>query len=240
MRELTQRTITVSSSAKAEWLVIALLIALSALPIGYGVVRLAELAGGAEVTPQNARFFAAPVPVVLHILSASVFCILGAFQFASAIRRRRPGWHRAAGRLLVPAGLVAALSGLWLTQFYPPVDNDGPLLYGMRLVMGSAMAVFICLGLAAIRRLDIAQHRAWMMRGYAIGLGAGTQALTHVPYFLFEGIQGELSRALAMGAGWAINLAVAEWIIRRGVAHPGAPSQKRQCRFVPTHLLPYV
>ena len=23
-----------------------------------------------------------------------------------------------------------------------------------------------------------------------------------------------------MGAGWAINLAVAEWIIRRGLAHP--------------------
>ena len=82
------------------------------------------------------------------------------------------------------------------------------------------MVLFICLGLAAIRRRDIARHRAWMMRGYAIGLGAGTQALTHLPYFLFEGIQGELSRALAMGAGWAINLAVAEWIIRRGPARP--------------------
>ncbi len=82
------------------------------------------------------------------------------------------------------------------------------------------MVLFICLGLAAIRRRDIAPHLAWMMRGYAIGLGAGTQALTHLPYFLFPGIQGELTRALAMGAGWAINLAVAERIIRRGVAHP--------------------
>ena len=36
MTELTQRTITVNSSARAEWLVIALLIALSALPIGFG------------------------------------------------------------------------------------------------------------------------------------------------------------------------------------------------------------
>ena len=220
MRELTQRTITVNSSARGEWLVIALLIALSALPVGAGAVRLAGLASGAEITPENARFFAAPVPVVLHILSVSVYCVLGAFQFSPGIRRRRPGWHRGAGRLLVPLGLVAALSGLWLTQFYPPVDHDGPLLYVIRLVVGSAMVLFICLGLAAIRRRDIARHRAWMMRGYAIGLGAGTQALTHLPYFLFEGIQGELSRALAMGAGWAINLAVAEWIIRRGLAHP--------------------
>ena len=85
MRELTQRTITVNSSARAEWLVIALLIALSALPVGAGAVRLAGLAGGAEITPENARFFAAPVPVALHILSVSVYCVLGAFQFSPAL-----------------------------------------------------------------------------------------------------------------------------------------------------------
>ena len=90
---------------------------------------------------------------------------------------------------------------------------------------GSAMVLFICLGLAAIRRRDIPRHRAWMMRGYAIGLGAGTQAFTHLPYFLFEGMQGELGRALAMGAGWAINLAVAEWVIRKRLAHPTRTSR---------------
>ena len=190
------------------------LIALSFLPAAGGAVRLIGLAGGAEITLENARFFAAPLPAVLHILSASVYCILGAFQFSPGIGRRRPGWHRGAGRLLVPVGLVAAFSGLWLTQFYPNVDDDGPLLHVIRLVVGSAMVLFICLGFAAIRRRDIARHRAWMMRGYAIGLGAGTKALTHLPWFLFEGIQGELSRALLMGAGWAINLAAAELIIR--------------------------
>ncbi len=209
-----------ASSARADRLVPAALIALSVIPVAAGVVRLGELTGGAEITPENARFFAAPLPAVLHILSVSLFCILGAFQFAPGIRRRRPGWHRGAGRLLVPCGLVAALSGLWMTQFYPPVMGDGPLLYGIRLVVGSAMTLFIVLGFAAIRRRDIARHRAWMMRGYALGLGAGTQALTHLPWFLFPGIQGELTRALLMGAGWAINLAVAEWIIRRGLAYP--------------------
>lgn len=209
-----------ASSARADRLVPAALIALSVIPVAAGAVRLGELTGGAEITPENARFFAAPLPAVLHILSVSLFCIPGAFQFAPGIRRRRPGWHRGAGRLLVPCGLVAALSGLWMTQFYPPVMGDGPLLYGIRLVVGSAMTLFIVLGFAAIRRRDIARHRAWMMRGYALGLGAGTQALTHLPWFLFPGIQGELTRALLMGAGWTINLAVAEWIIRRGLAYP--------------------
>ncbi len=207
-------------SAKPEWLIPAGLIALSFIPVASGTVRLVQLGSGAEITPDNARFFAAPVPVVLHIISATIYCVLGAFQFSSGFRRRKPNWHRAAGRILVPCGLVAALSGLWLTQFYPPVDSDGPILYAIRLLVGSAMVLFICIGFDAIRRRDIPRHRAWMMRGYALGLGAGTQALTHLPWFLFPGIQGELTRALLMGAGWAINLAVAEWIIRRGLAHP--------------------
>jgi hypothetical protein len=33
------------------------------------------------------------------------------------------------------------------------------------------MVLSIILGFAAIRRRDIIGHRAWMMRGYAIGLG---------------------------------------------------------------------
>jgi len=55
-----------------------------------------------------------------------------------SVRRRRPGYHRAAGRALVVASIV--------------------------------------LGFAAMRRREIARHRAWMIRAYAIALAAGTQA----------------------------------------------------------------
>ena len=116
------------SIAKADWLLPAGLIALSMIPVSFGVGRLVELSGSAEITPENARFFAAPLPVILHVISTSLYCVLGAFQFSPGIRRLRLGWHRGAGRLLVPLGLVTALSGLWLTQFYPPVNLDGPLL----------------------------------------------------------------------------------------------------------------
>jgi uncharacterized membrane protein len=180
-----------------------------------GAFRLTELTGGAEVTPANARFFGSPLPVVLHIVSASVYAILGAFQFSTAFRRRRPGWHRMAGRLLVPAGLLVALAALWMTLFYPRPAGDGDLLSAFRLLFGSAMIVSIILGFTSIRRRDVPQHRAWMMRGYAIGLGAGTQALTLMAGGLIAGPPSELSRALLMAAGWVINLAVAEWAIRR-------------------------
>lgn len=197
------------------WLLPTALLLLSAIPLAAGAFRLTELAGGAEITPANARFFASPLPVVLHVVGVTVYAILGAFQLAPGFRRRRLGWHRAAGRLVVGSGLVAALSGLWMAQFYQLPEHDGLLLYGFRLLFGSLMAIAIVLGVAAIRRRNLAQHRAWMMRGYALGLGAGTQALILGSGEIAFGAPGEVSRALMMGAAWVINLAVAEWIIRQ-------------------------
>jgi uncharacterized membrane protein len=204
---------------RSNWLTPAALIALSAVPAIMGTLRLGELAGGATITTENARFHAAPLPVALHILAAIPFSILGALQFAPALRRR--AWHRAAGRLLAPCGLLAALTGLWMTLFYPWPAGDGRILYLVRLLFGSAMLVSIVLALAAVRRRDFGAHGAWMTRGYAIGLGAGTQVLTHLPWFvLAEGKPGELPRAVMMGAAWVINVVVAEWAIRRGARRP--------------------
>lgn len=203
----------------SEWFVPAGLILLSIVPAIGGAIRLTELTSGAEITPENARFFASPLPVVLHIFSVTFYSFLGAFQFASGFRRRRPGWHRAAGRFLALCGLTVALTGLWMTQFYP-IPYGGALLYWQRILVASAMALFIVLGLAATRRRSFARHGAWMMRAYALGMGAGTQALTLGVGSLILGGLGDLSNALLHGVGWAINVAVAEWIIRKRLARP--------------------
>lgn len=105
-RPTSQKPKAPTKAGSATWLVPALLV-LSVIPLAAGAFRLTELAGSAEITPANIRFFASPLPVVLHIVSASVYALLGAFQFASGFRRRRPGWHRAAGRLLAACGLLA-------------------------------------------------------------------------------------------------------------------------------------
>ena len=198
----------------------AALILLSAIPIAGGVFRLSQLAGGAEITPANARFFASPLPVVLHIVSAGVYAILGAFQFVPSFRDAAHGWHRMAGRLLIPSGLIVALSGLWMTLFYPWPTGDGatPVWLAAALRVGHAPldTPRYCCDPAT----GFVQHGDWMPRGYAIGLGAGTQVLTLAAGELIAGPPSELSRALLMGAGWVINLAVAEWIIRRRPARP--------------------
>lgn len=222
-KPISHKTKAPAKAGSARWLIAALLL-LSAIPLTAGVFRLTELAGGAEITAANARFFASPWPVVLHILSAFGYAILGAFQFATRFRRRNPSWHRKAGRFLVAGGLVVGLSALWMTVFYPRPAGSGELLLAFRLLFGSAMVVSIVLGFGAIRRGDVTRHRAWMMRAYAIGLGAGTQVFTLLAGEIIAGPPGELSRALLMGAGWAINLAVAEWIIRQRPVRPTRPA----------------
>ncbi|MGE0158646.1 MAG: DUF2306 domain-containing protein [Gemmatimonadales bacterium] len=212
-------------SRRSEWLVPSLLVLLSAVPAVAGTARLVELASGAEVTAANARFFAQPLPAVLHILSVLPYSMLGALQFAPAFRRGRRR-HRVVGGVLAICGLVAALSGLWMAHFYPWPAADGEALYVMRLVFGSAMAASIVLAVDAVRRRDFAAHGAWMTRAYAIGLGAGTQVFTHLPWLLLVGAPTELPRAVMMGAGWVINVLVAEWVIRgrhgrlRAARHP--------------------
>ncbi|MEP7358306.1 MAG: DUF2306 domain-containing protein, partial [Anaerolineales bacterium] len=135
----------------AGWLVPTGLILLVVIPLITGGLRLSELAGGPKIMPANAAFMATPLPVVVHIVAAAVFALLGAFQFATGFRRRRPGWHRMAGRVLVVCGLLVGLSGLWMTLFYPRAAGTGDLLYVLRLLFGSAMVVCIGLGFAAIR-----------------------------------------------------------------------------------------
>ncbi|MCU1408962.1 MAG: hypothetical protein JWM23_1042 [Microbacteriaceae bacterium] len=204
-----------STSPRAPWLAPIGLVFLSLIPVLAGGMRLTQLAGGAVVTEQNARFFDSPIPVVTHIVSVTVFCLLGAFQFIPSLRRGKRGWHRMAGRILIPAGLLAAISGLWMSIFYAPQPGDSALLLVFRLVFGSAMVASIILGIRALLRRDVARHGAWMTRAYAIGVGAGTQAIVLIPGTIIFGAADKLSRALLMGAAWVINLAVAEYVIRR-------------------------
>lgn len=206
-----------TTSRRSDWLVPTLLILLSLVPAIAGTARLAQLAGDGEVTAANVRFFDQPIPVVLHILVVIPYSMVGAFQFSPGFRRRNRPWHRAAGRVIGVFGLLAALTGLWMAHFYPWPEGDGVGVYVERLVFGTAMLLSIILGLDAVRRRDFKTHGAWMIRAYAIGMGAGTQVLTHLPWFILVDVKpGETARTVMMGAGWVINVIVAEWIIQKG------------------------
>jgi len=202
---------------KSEWMILVGLLALSFIPISAGIFRLVELGGGAAMLPVNPRVNGGPTPVVLHIISVFLYCNFGALQFLPSIRRHSLKWHRYNGRLMVVSGIASALSGLWMTHFYSfPYELQGNLLYSVRILLGSAMVVFIFLGLAAILKRDIVRHSSWMIRAYVIGQGASTQGLMILSWTaIFGGEPSGLTRDVLITFAWIINIAIAEWIIRK-------------------------
>jgi uncharacterized membrane protein YozB (DUF420 family) len=210
------------AGSQRSWPVPAALVALSAIPLTAGALRLIQLAGGPAVIPADHRFVGFPLPLVVHIVGATLYALVGSLQFVPRFRRRHRAWHRRAGRVLAVAGLLVAISALWLTLFYEAQPGTGHLLYMLRLVFVSAMIACLVLGFTAVRRRDIPAHRAWMIRAYAIALAAGTQVFTEGFGGAIFGT-GVLAADLAKGAGWVINLAVAEWVIRR-------PARRRAAR----------
>jgi hypothetical protein len=91
------------------------------------------------------------------------------------------------------------------------------------------MAASIILGFSAIRSGDVARHQAWMTRAYALAVGAGTQVFTRGIGNVVFGTS-ELATDLSLGAAWGINLAVAEYVIRRS-------SSRRTIRNRPTRTM---
>lgn len=102
-----------------------------------------------------------------------------------------------------------------MAVFHVLPPSDGQLLLILRLVFGTGMAASLVLGILAVARHDFTRHGAWMTRAYAIGLGAGTQALILIVPELLMTPPDVTTRAVLMGAAWTVNLAVAEYLIRR-------------------------
>lgn len=207
-----------SASSRAPrgsaWIPVGLIL-LNLIPIVSGSLRLTQLGGGPELLPEAARFTSFPLPVVTHIVAATLFSVLGAFQFLPGLRRGRRSWHKLVGRVLIPAGFLVALSGMWMGAFSELPAGDGAALLVLRLGFGGYMFASLALGIRAIVRRRFAVHGAWMTRAYAIGIAAGTQAIFLIPVSMLLGPSHEAGRAIAMGLAWVANLAVAEMAIRR-------------------------
>ena len=204
------------NATRIDWKVPLVLLVISAVPLAAGIARLIGLAGNPEISTENARFVAAPLSVIVHILSASLFSILGALQFSSGLRHLSPKWHRVCGRIVVASGVLAALTGLWMTVMYPiPIELQGGLLYAMRVLVSVAMLLSISIAVVSVMDGDIATHRAWMIRAYALGQGAGMQVVVLLPWMLLIGKPSMLQRDVLMSLAWLINLLVAEMAIQR-------------------------
>ena len=159
------------------------------------------------------RFNAVPWALFLHSLGGMIFGLLGPIQFSGAVKNRFGKFHRISGRIFVVAGMMLALSALRLLVEFP--NGSTWVLVTARAVAGLGLMATLTLALTAIMNRNIAQHRNWMIRAYAIGMGAATIAFIQLPIFLIRGkaLEGYFADSLFV-LSWIINLTIAELVIR--------------------------
>lgn len=145
-----------------------------------------------------------------HVLAASMALMLGGFQFSPTLRARALPVHRWLGRGYVLAVLIGGLSGLVIGS---QAVGGAIAALGFSLLAISWLGSTV-LALWYVRAGNIAAHRRWMIRSFALTFAAVTLRI----YLLIFGLNGfeyaEASIYLAWMC-WVPNLVFAEWLVRR-------------------------
>jgi uncharacterized membrane protein len=172
---------------------------------------------GAAVHPQmRATFEAHRLGIYAHIF-ASVFALaLGPFQFSARLRATRLALHRWLGRLYLGVGvLIGGLAGLYMAfhAFGGLASQLGFACLALAWLYSGARAY------AAVRAGDIASHRRWMVRNFALAFAAVTLRI-YLPAAMASGAAFELAYPAIAWLCWVPNLLVAELLFNRRAAQP--------------------
>jgi DNA-binding CsgD family transcriptional regulator/uncharacterized membrane protein len=214
---------TMQSAAPGAWWIILLL---SLLIAGYGI---GFVVGGEASFPHvlAPSFRARPWGIFSHALFGALALLVGPLQFRRGLRARSPRLHRLAGRAYVGAALGTGATGLLMAP-HSFGGLDTHLGFGVLAVL---TVTTTWMGVARIRAGDVAAHRAWMLRSFAL-IFAGVMLRVEQP-LLMAAHAGEFAPAYALVAWlcWVPNLAWAEWYLRRsarGLARRGAQADERE------------
>ena len=153
--------------------------------MGWAVSQDYAFGRGSVAVDQHAAYANGLRFMLMHTTMAAIAMALGPFQFANGLRSRAPGLHRAAGRVYVLAmllGTAGNLAYLSITSF-DHVYTGSPFAVGLWGL--DAMVLFTgTLAVLAIRRRDIARHRAWMALNFSLLLTAPGLRILWVLYGL--------------------------------------------------------
>ena len=145
--------------------------------------------------------------ITTHAAAASLALLLGPFQFLDRLRAARPRLHRALGYLYLVLGVaVGGISGLLLSvhSFGGLVSHLGFGLLALLWLFTGVMAVI------AAKARRFADHRAWMIRNFALTFAAVTLRL-YLPLFFAAGLRFESFYPAVAWLAWVPNLIIAEW-----------------------------
>lgn len=171
-----------------------------------GALELLSLMGMVTDAPERA----VPVAFVIHAFSGGIALLIGPLQFRRQLLGKRPRLHRILGRIYVAAIWLASIDALISALFFDVtvMAKIGFIILAV-LWFGSTT-----IGLQRIRRRQVAVHREWMIRSFALSFFFVTFSLW-VPGLTSTTLPETISYPLAVFLSWSLNLLVAEIWIRQ-------------------------
>lgn len=192
------------------------LLALAGLGVaGYALVAYTAFPIGSTVHPQMRMTYASQrAGILAHIFASSLTLLLGPLQFVPSVRARWPGVHRCIGRVYLGVGvLVGGLAGLYMALH----SYGGWLAHSGFAVLALAWLYTGYRAYTSVRARDFASHRAWMIRNYALALGALTLR-AQLGACSAAGIAFDAFYPWLAWTSWVPNALIAELVVRGGQA----------------------
>ncbi len=179
---------------------------------GYAIAVYGFLPLGALVHPEmRAVFEANRLGIYAHVFGSAIALSIGPFQFSAGLRMNHAGVHRWLGRLyLGPGILVGGLAGLYMASraFGGTVARAGFAALAVAWLYSGVRAYL------AIRTRNIASHRRWMIRNFALTFAAVTLRI-YLPVSMVAGVDFATAYPIIAWLCWVPNLLVAEYLLNR-------------------------
>ena len=167
-----------------------------------------------EVRRFDGRFAAHPILTLLHVLPGGILLTLAPFQFSRRIRSRHIQFHRWSGRVLILTTFVVVLTALYFGVLMPYGGTSEVIATAL---FGGFCLAAVCRAFLAIRRRQVARHREWMIRAFAIAIGIPTIRVVGGVFDIVltpAGYRSPEIFVLSFWTGWLITLGAAELWIR--------------------------
>jgi len=139
---------------------------------GYSPPPVVSNPRAAQFAALDQVFAGHPILTLIHVLPGLLFMILGPLQFSASIRARHLRWHRWSGRLFLLCSLIIGVSALVMS--FTMHSIGGVNQAAATILFGTFFLVALGRAFWHIRRREIALHREWMIRAYAVGLAVAT------------------------------------------------------------------
>jgi uncharacterized membrane protein len=144
------------------------------------------------------RYALHPVLAYVHILPGVIYLVGAPFQLSRRFRARHLALHRRSGRVVLSAGLVAGIFAIVFGTLFP---FGGLSEASATVLFGGYFVTALVIAFAAIRDRDVARHRRWMIRAFAVGLAIAT---IRVWIGVFQ-VSGALSLADSFGVAFWLS-----------------------------------